>query len=241
MTSSTPTSSAPPGNIRLRCPHCGHHFPPQDKGRCPACGRILLIPPAARRNAAAMRDRWLRLSRERRDRLAAWRQGAAIAFSRRARLVFGFVALAFLGVILPLRYMLRQPAEAPPLTPEERAVNNLRVLRTALECFYRDCRRYPATAEGLRALVLQPPATPGWKGPYIELLKPDPWRHAYVYLLTNAAPTLFCAGPDGRGATADDLPAPPPDMAFVHDVTPSNAPPTEALHPAGYVELRPAP
>lgn len=235
-------SSRFPRVSRLRCPHCKREFPPRDKGRCPECGRVVLIPPAARQNAAEMRDRWIRASRDRRERLATLRHDLGAAASRRMRITLAAVAFVILGVVLPLRYVLTRDLPVQrELPPEVRTTQNLWVLRTALECFRRDCGRYPTTAEGLRALVRQPPQTPSWKGPYIELLKPDPWRHPYVYQCTNGVPRLVSQGPDGRGGTADDIAAPPPDLSFVYTVTPSNAPPTEAAHPAGYVDIVPAP
>ena len=41
--------------------------------------------------------------------------------------------------------------------------------------------RYPTTAEGLAELAELRPKLPGWFGPYIKKVVPDPWGHAYVY------------------------------------------------------------
>jgi general secretion pathway protein G len=53
----------------------------------------------------------------------------------------------------------------------------------ALELYRLDVGRYPATDEGLQALVTAPGAAAGWNGPYLQ--KPsalqDPWGQAYLY------------------------------------------------------------
>lgn len=225
------------GRVRLRCPHCGAVFPPQDENRCPSCRQVVLIPPAARASREAMRDRAIRLSRDRRDRLWRWRRGAGMAASRRMRFTMGVVAFVVLGVFLPFHYMMRkQSAPDAGLPDETRARHSLGALRTALECFKRDCGRYPTDGEGLVALVQQPSAK-GWKGPYVQLLKPDPWRHPYGYACTNGTVTLWSAGPDGIAGTADDLAAPPPDMDYV-DATRTNAPVFETMGSDGGVRIR---
>ncbi len=55
-------------------------------------------------------------------------------------------------------------------------------LESALERFYIHMDRYPATEEGLKVLV-EPPAGDDkrWRGPYIKLLRPDPWSNPYQY------------------------------------------------------------
>jgi type II secretion system protein G len=113
---------------------------------------------------------------------------------------------------------------AASLPPEVRTTQNLGVLRTALECYRRDCERYPTTGEGLFALV-HPLRVQGWKGPYITMLKPDPWHNPYLYGCTNETVFLSSAGPDGLPETEDDIAAPPPDMEYV-------------LHPPKPVEVQ---
>jgi general secretion pathway protein G len=55
-------------------------------------------------------------------------------------------------------------------------------LESALERFNVHMDRYPTTEEGLKALVA---AVAGeetkWRGPYIKLLRPDPWGNPYQY------------------------------------------------------------
>jgi type II secretion system protein G len=216
--------------IRLRCPHCKHVFERQDKGRCPACEQIILIPPAARKNAAAMRDRCVRLSRERRERLGRMQQGGSLLGTRRMRRTLALVAFAVLGVLLPLNHMLRKHGGVPRfLNYDDRTRQSLGVLRFKLECFRRDCGRYPTEQEGLWALALNPGVT-NWRGPYLTKIPPDLWRRRYIYSETNGAITLWSAGPDAIPHTADDLDAPLPDMAAVAaDAT--NPPPVQTDEP----------
>ena len=41
------------------------------------------------------------------------------------------------------------------------------------------------------------PSVPGWGGPYIFALKPDPWGNHFKYWMTNGAYRIYSAGPDG--------------------------------------------
>jgi general secretion pathway protein G len=80
----------------------------------------------------------------------------------------------------------------------------------ALDQFRIDLGRYPATDEGLQALVQPPVADPRWAGPYLAKAVPrDPWGRQYSY----AAPgqhgdfDLWTYGrdgvPGGEGDNAD--------------------------------------
>lgn len=59
---------------------------------------------------------------------------------------------------------------------------SLSELENALERFQIHMDRYPTTDEGLKALV-EPPAGEDkkWRGPYVKLLRPDPWGNPYQY------------------------------------------------------------
>ena len=81
-------------------------------------------------------------------------------------------------------------------------------LSAALDLYYLDNGRYPATNEGLTALVQQPASAAGWRGPYLRTVSVplDPWGRPYAYLAPgNHAPyeidSYGSAGPEGgRGA-----------------------------------------
>jgi general secretion pathway protein G len=53
----------------------------------------------------------------------------------------------------------------------------------ALDLYYLDNGSYPASNEGLKALVQRPASAAAWNGPYLRtgLLPDDPWGHPYVY------------------------------------------------------------
>jgi general secretion pathway protein G len=77
-------------------------------------------------------------------------------------------------------------------------------LSAALDLYYLDNGRYPATNEGLVALVQRPASAPGWNGPYLKTasVPVDPWGHPYLYLTPgNHAPyendSYGSAGPEG--------------------------------------------
>lgn len=52
----------------------------------------------------------------------------------------------------------------------------------ALQAFRIDVGRYPATGEGLQALIAAPGNEPRWRGPYLKDAVPlDPWGLPYKY------------------------------------------------------------
>ena len=72
--------------------------------------------------------------------------------------------------------------------------------------------RYPTTEEGLKVLVEAPAGEESkWRGPYITLLRPDPWGNPYQYRIPgNHHPSgfdLWSRGADGadggEGEAAD--------------------------------------
>lgn len=73
----------------------------------------------------------------------------------------------------------------------------------ALDTYRLDVGRYPATEEGLAALMTAPPsATNKWNGPYLTKAIPmDPWGHPYIYRSPgrNAEYEIVSAGKDGQG------------------------------------------
>ena len=86
-------------------------------------------------------------------------------------------------------------------------------LESALERFYIQMDRYPTTEEGLKVLV-DPPSGDDkkWRGPYIKMLRNDPWGNAYQYKLPGTHhPTSFdiwsrgSDGADGGEGDAADI------------------------------------
>ncbi len=77
-----------------------------------------------------------------------------------------------------------------------------------------DMGAYPATGEGLAALVTAPAsAAERWRGPYLDTpggkLPVDPWGRPYEYRFPGtknpAGYDLYSKGPDGAPDTADDV------------------------------------
>jgi general secretion pathway protein G len=63
-----------------------------------------------------------------------------------------------------------------------RAQADVAQLESALERFNISMDRYPTTEEGLKVLVEAPSGEDKkWRGPYITVLKNDPWGNAYQY------------------------------------------------------------
>lgn len=110
--------------------------------------------------------------------------------------------------------------------------DELLAMRMGLEEFKVDVGRYPTTQEGLKALVLNPGIT-NWRRNYITMLKPDKWRHHYVYKFENDSITLFSCGRDGLPGTPDDIVPPPlPPPATNTPPVETNTPDTNAAAPA---------
>jgi len=82
---------------------------------------------------------------------------------------------------------------------------------SALDLYYLDMGRYPATSDGLAALVQRPGNAPEWNGPYLKggVVPNDPWGHPYVYRspVERAPYEIVSYGADGQeggtGTAAD--------------------------------------
>ena len=112
----------------------------------------------------------------------------------------------------------------------------LNTIRTALQNYHTDCGHYPNTSEGLLALIKDPDIW-GWDGPYLTMMRPDPWGTHYQYDSDRKNLALFSAGPDGRPGTPDDL---LPDPLSPAESTESPSPETDPGNAADLmVELPP--
>ncbi|MCE9613432.1 MAG: type II secretion system protein GspG [Lentisphaerae bacterium] len=119
------------------------------------------------------------------------------------QLIVLLLVMTFLGALLITRAR-QTPAPAPAITLPQRAQAELNVLRAALEQFQQQCGRYPTEREGLTALISNPDLA-GWRGPYVSLVRADPWRSPYRYATASNGASLVSNGPDGQPDTADDL------------------------------------
>lgn len=89
----------------------------------------------------------------------------------------------------------------------EKAIASLENLAVALGRYRYHTGVYPSTEEGLEQLSKTRLNVPGWLGPYIKEIKPDPWGNPYVYVndAEGKDPVLYSCGPDARSGTTDDV------------------------------------
>ncbi len=89
---------------------------------------------------------------------------------------------------------------------ESIAAKEVRNLRIAVERYRQDIGHYPTEEErGLYALIYNPGVW-GWRRPYLNLIRPDPWGTHYAYSSScSNSVTLFSCGPDRKPNTADDI------------------------------------
>ena len=76
-------------------------------------------------------------------------------------------------------------------------------LENALERFNLHMDRYPTMDEGLKVLVEAPAGEDKkWRGPYIKMLRPDPWGNPYQYRVPGMHHTttfdVWSRGADGQ-------------------------------------------
>lgn len=192
--------------MKCRCPYCHEVRNWTQRNQCPHCGKSVLPPGFNRKTPSRGNPR--RDARERR-RPSPWAMpgglwGMFVARSRVTRWLLGFGAMAVVGALM---YAPHQKPLADNPAAIRLAQDNMYVLGIALAAFREDCGRFPTTAESLAALV-QDPGASGWRGPYIEKMKPDPWGHPFCYVSDGGAVTLFSVGADGKEGTVDDLQPP---------------------------------
>ncbi len=86
---------------------------------------------------------------------------------------------------------------------------NIAELESALERFNIHMDRHPTTEEGLKVLV-EPPSGDDkkWRGPYVKLLRPDPWGNPYQYrnpgVRRKSGFDLWSRGADGADGGEGD-------------------------------------
>ncbi len=92
------------------------------------------------------------------------------------------------------------------------AQTDIRSFESAIGQFELDAGRYPTEAEGLQALVAEPPDAKNWRtGGYLErnAIPKDPWGNAYVYVCPGKRNPdgydVYSAGPNGQEGDDDDI------------------------------------
>ncbi|MBU1691497.1 MAG: type II secretion system major pseudopilin GspG [Gammaproteobacteria bacterium] len=121
------------------------------------------------------------------------------------------IVVVILGILAALIVpkVMGRPDEARVIAAKQ----DIAALGQALKLYRLDNIRYPATDQGLQALVVKPtgaPTPPNWKsGGYLDRLPKDPWGHDYQYLNpgTRGEIDVFSLGadsaPGGEGNDAD--------------------------------------
>jgi len=90
-------------------------------------------------------------------------------------------------------------------SPYQRGMRHVDVLAEALGRYHFHVGTYPSADQGLAALV-RDPGEPKWLGPYINLLRNDPWNTPFVYEPQDGPPPIVLScGPDRKRGTADDI------------------------------------
>ncbi|WP_339691997.1 type II secretion system major pseudopilin GspG [Celeribacter baekdonensis] len=91
----------------------------------------------------------------------------------------------------------------------ETAELQMKQISSALQLFYIDMGRYPASSEGLATLMTSPAGASSWAGPYLESdeAMADPWGRDYLYSQSEDARgfSLQSYGRDGTpGGSGED-------------------------------------
>jgi general secretion pathway protein G len=134
--------------------------------------------------------------------------------SRRVSTEAGFTLLELLVVIaiLGLLIGLVAPAALRQLGGARISVAKQSIERigSVLDMYKLDAGTYPATEQGLRALVERPTGVANWNGPYVKGAEPvDPWNHPYIYRNPSSRQDhdydLCSAGPSGNASGSDAI------------------------------------
>ena len=121
---------------------------------------------------------------------------------------FTLIELMIVVVILGLLATTVMPKilSNPVQARRTRAMVDIRAIQQALWMFKTDTGRFPATAEGLQALV----SNPGLKGfdsdGYLEKVPSDPWGNRYIYIspgIHSKDYDLESLGKDGEAGGSD--------------------------------------
>jgi general secretion pathway protein G len=90
------------------------------------------------------------------------------------------------------------------------AKSNIAELEAQVERYSVNMEAYPSTEEGLKALVEKPASDGGkWRGPYITILRPDPWGQPYIYKYPGThhatGPDIWAKDPDAKEGQASEI------------------------------------
>lgn len=127
------------------------------------------------------------------------------AVQRGFTLIEVMVVIVILGVLaaLVVPKVMGRPDEARVVAARQ----DIASIMQALKLYKLDNRRYPASSQGLQALVQKPTTEPlpdNWKS-YLERLPLDPWGKPYQYLSPglHGDVDVFSFGADGQAGGSD--------------------------------------
>lgn len=193
--------------MNVKCLYCKAVFAVEDrKGLCcPQCGRVAILPRAARGKSRCNS----RHERAQTRLHSATEAVAGLVLAQRPMFAMGLAIAVIVGVACLMGApggCSPSPLQSVAAIQKNIALRELGVLQTGLARFSQDCKRYPSEKEGLVAL-LNNPGLFFWDGPYVSLLRNDPWGQFYKYRLgsNDVAGIVFSAGPDGVANNADDV------------------------------------
>jgi general secretion pathway protein G len=133
------------------------------------------------------------------------------SFSLRGSATLGFTLLELLVVLVIIGllagYVAPQYFSQIGKSESKVAQAQIEALRKALAQYRIDVGSFPATEQGLQALVVRPGTEKKWAGPYLEKSVPlDPWGKPYLYKSPgqHGDYDLYSLGKDGvAGGTGD--------------------------------------
>ena len=117
------------------------------------------------------------------------------------------IVISILGLLMAIIgvEVLKYFEEAKVETSRQQIGN----LASSLKLYYRDCGKFPSTAEGLGALTTKPASCPRWKK-YLDAdqVPKDAWDNAFEYFNPGTHGhewEIISKGRDGELNTADDI------------------------------------
>jgi general secretion pathway protein G len=112
------------------------------------------------------------------------------------------VVIIILGILATI--VMPRVLDLPVQARRRAAAAQIAILKAALERYAVDTGEYPATGQGLKALVGDPGAK-GWGGPYLQdgRVPEDPWGNAYVYVGQAREFEIICYGADGQSGGSE--------------------------------------
>ncbi len=207
--------------MKFRCPYCKHTIGTDPVSICPKCNKGIKIPEHLKESVAKLK--------ENPKKKAIHGPQGTFSFSSDIFSLNSPILPITILMLTAMAILFSKWSKSPhkhgsvdfnnPKAMIEKAANTslemakkeLWVLKMALEMFNRDCGRYPASQEGITALINNPGELT-WKGPYVTFVRPDPWRRPYQYTCTNDNMLIFSCGPDQTPHTTDDIfPSEPTD------------------------------